>query len=119
MRAVVILAGRHVAARAVEVNMQGRLLIRFGLVPSHADKIGAALPRVVVTLRMRRIVREHRHGPLVVPEREHPHIGVDHSLRRRPTIFGSLLALMRSFFTLPSSPRMRRLDATFSTSPFP
>ena len=74
------LPATDVAARAVEVNMQPGLLGRLGLIAPHADEIRAALARVIVTLRMRRIVSQHRQRSIIAPETEHPHVGIDRCL---------------------------------------
>ena len=119
LRAVVVLAGADVAARAVEVDVQR---FRHGLAanePRDAGKVGAGHAGAVVALRMARVVAEHGERLVAVPERKQRHLRIDDSLR---------LGTQCRVFAWPCSawrgrgrqvPGMRRFDATSFTSATP
>ena len=66
-RAIVVFAGRHIAARAVEVDVR-QVERRFALRTRQADELGGDIALAIEALRMRRIVGEAGEGCFAIPE---------------------------------------------------
>ena len=83
---------------------------RLGLIAPHPHEVGTAQPGVVVTLRMRCVIRQHRQRPIAVPETHQPHVWIDRSLRRflRGCIFRRGIADDLHLAIGPQYPPIRR-----------
>src|SRR2546428_471380 len=66
-RAVIIFAGANVATGAVEMDVQRRRDSQLPEETRNSGKVRVRNSGAVITLRMRSVVAQHRHGSLAIP----------------------------------------------------